>query len=167
MIAPPEALVHLLKPWSDFYGHSKLAETIVISLHLGGVLLGGGLAIAADRASLRALRAPVGERGFYTRELAAVHRWVLTGLTIVVLSGLTLLSTDLETFWGSGIYWTKMTLFVLLLVNGLMMTRAEAALRLDAGEAAPGWGRLRRTAVTSLALWFSIAVLGVALVNFS
>ena len=56
MIAPPEALVSLFQPWNDFYAHSKLAETIVTFLHVGGVLLGGGLAIAADRGTLRALR---------------------------------------------------------------------------------------------------------------
>src|SRR4051812_15239485 len=134
MIVPPEALVSLLKPWSDFYDHSKLAETIVQSLHVGGVLLGGGLAIAADRGSLRAMRVPADERGHYRSELAAVHRWVLTGLTIVVLSGIALLASDIETFWGSWIYWIKMALFVVLLVNGLRMTKAEDALNRDASE---------------------------------
>ena len=57
----------------------------------------------------------------------------------------------------------KMALVVVLLVNGLMMTRAEAALAKDASDASPHWGALRRTAVTSLALWFTIALLGVAL----
>jgi uncharacterized membrane protein len=167
MIVPPEALVTLLKPWNDFYSHSKLTETIVLSLHVGGVLLGGGLAIAADRGTLRALRVAAAERPHYTRELAAVHRWVLTGLTIVVLSGIALVTSDIETFWGSWIYVTKMALFVVLLINGLMMTRAETALRRDASESSAAWTSLHRTAVTSIGLWFAIAVLGIALVNYS
>lgn len=167
MIAPPDALVSLLKPWSDFYGHSKLTETIVVSLHIGGVLLGGGLAIAADRTTLRGMRVPAAERLQQLRELAAVHRMVLTGLTLVILSGLALLTSDIETFFGSWIYWVKMGLFVILLLNGFLMTRAEAALRTDASESARGWRSLHRAAMTSVGLWFTVMVLGIALVNFS
>jgi uncharacterized membrane protein len=166
MIIPP-ALVSLLEPWSDFYGHSKLAETVVVFLHVGGILLAGGLAVAADRGSLRALRIAAGERHHYTRELASVHRWVLTGLTIVVISGIALVASDIEAFWGSWIYWVKMGLFVVLLINGLQMTKAEKVLQADASENSPAWATLRRTATTSLGLWFVITALGVALVNFS
>lgn len=163
----PESLVNLLKPWNEFYSHSKTAATVVIFLHVGGLLLAGGLAIAADRTTLRALRTPVGERTQFLRELGAVHRWVLTGLTIVVISGVLLLTADIETFFGSWIYWTKMALVVVLLTNGWMMTRTEASLRRDATETSPHWRSLHRTAVTSVTLWFVIAAFGVALANFS
>jgi len=167
MIAPPEVLVNLFKPWGDFYGHSKTAETIVVSLHVGGILFGGGLAIAADRGTVRMMRASAGDRGHYLQELAATHRWVLSGLTLVILSGLALLASDFETFWGSWLYWLKMALFAVLLWNGLGMTRAETALRSDASESSSAWGKLHRAAVTSLVLWFAITVLGVAVLNFS
>ena len=75
---PPESIVQLLKPWNDFYSHSKTTETIVLFFHVGGLLLAGGLAIAADRGTLRALRTAVAERTVHVRELSAVHRWVLT-----------------------------------------------------------------------------------------
>ncbi|HEX8944736.1 MAG TPA: hypothetical protein VF785_16470 [Gemmatimonadaceae bacterium] len=163
----PESLVNLLKPWNEFYSHSKTAATVVIFLHVGGLLLAGGLAIAADRTTLRALRTPVGERTQFLRELGAVHRWVLTGLTIVVISGVLLLTADIETFFGSWIYWTKMAFVVVLLTNGWMMTRTEASLRRDATETSPHWRSLHRTAVTSVTLWFVIAAFGVALANFS
>lgn len=167
MIAPPQALVDALKPWSDFYGQSKLAETVVTFLHVGGLLLAGGLAIAADRGTLRAIKVAAAERPHYTRELASVHRWVLTGLAVVVVSGLALLASDIETFWGSWLYWIKMAFVVVLLVNGLMMTRAEEAVRRDASESSPAWDTLHRTAMSSLVLWFVITALGIALVNFS
>jgi Family of unknown function (DUF6644) len=166
-MTPPDALIQLFKPWSDFYGHSKLAATVVQFLHIGGLLLAGGLAIAADRGTLRALRLAAAERHGHLRELAAVHRWVLTGLIVVVISGIALVTADLETFFESGLYWTKMALVAVLLVNGYVMTRAEHALRQNAADDAPQWKTLHRVAVSSLTLWLVIAAFGVALANFS
>ena len=163
----PESLVHLLKPWADFYSHSKVTETIVQFLHIGGLLLAGGLAISADRATMRTLRLPASQRSAHMKELASIHRWVITGLVVIVASGVALLTADIETFFGSWIYWTKMGLVVLVLINGLMMTRAENALELDAGDASPHWNNLRRVAISSMALWFTIALAGVALVNLT
>jgi uncharacterized membrane protein len=166
-IAPPDALIQFFKPWNDFYSHSKLAVTVVQFLHIGGLLLAGGLAIAADRGTLRALRLAAAERHGHLRELAAVHRWVLTGLAIVVLSGVALFTADIETFFGSWLYWTKMFLVAVLLINGYAMTRAEHALREDASDDSPQWKTLHRVAVSSLTLWLVIAAFGVALANFS
>lgn len=163
----PESIVHLLKPWADFYSHSKGTETVVQFLHIGGLLLAGGLAISADRGTFRALRQPAGERSHFVHELSAVHRWVLSGLTVVALSGVAMLTSDIETFFGSWIFWTKMTLVIVLLINGFMITRVEGWLERDASEASPHWRSLHRTAVTSIALWFTIALAGVALVNLT
>ncbi len=167
IIAPPESLVTLLKPWADFYSHSKVAETIVTFLHIGGLLLAGGLAIAADRSTVRALRLAAEGKQHFVEELGTVHRWVLTGLTVVMISGVAMLAADVETFFGSWVFWVKMVLVALLLINGVVMTRAESALKRDAGESAPAWATLHRTAVTSLGFWFVITLAGVALVNVS
>jgi hypothetical protein len=168
MIAPPVSLVDALKPWSDFYGQSKLTETVVVFVHVGGLLLGGGIAVASDRATLRALAlAPGSERTRQRNELATAHRWVLTGIALIVVSGLALVTSDLETFWSSPIYWVKMALVIALLVNGARMTRAESVLARDDSETSRGWRTLHRTAVTSLGLWFVVTALGIALVNFS
>jgi uncharacterized membrane-anchored protein len=166
-MTPPAALVSLLKPWADFYGDSKAAETIVTFLHLGGLLLAGGLAIAADRHTIRALRLASEDRHGHLRELATVHRWVLSGLTLIVASGVALVAADIETFWASPLYWIKMTLVVVLLYNGFVMTRVEHMLARDASEDSPGWRKLHRVAVRSLLLWFTTAAFGVALVNYS
>lgn len=165
-MSAPDALVNLLQPWNDFYSHSKWAETIVTFLHVGGLLLAGGLAIAADRGTYRAMRRAT-DRAAHLREVAEVHRWVLTGLGIVIVSGLALLAADVDTFFGSWIFWTKMGFVLLLLLNGLAMTRAEARLKADPSESSPAWGAMHRTAITSLTLWFVITAFGVALVNFS
>ena len=166
-MTPPEALIQLLQPWNDFYSHSKGIETAVLFLHIGGLLLAGGLAIAADRGTLRALRVAATTRGHHVVELGAVHRWVVPGLLTVIVSGVALLASDIEAFWGSWIYWAKMLLVVLLLLNGLMMNRAEAGLAKDPSDASPHWPALRRSAVTSLVLWFATTLAGVALANFA
>src|ERR1044071_9331011 len=113
MIAPPEVLVNLCKSWNEAYSHSKTIVTVVMSLHIGGMLLAGGYAISADRATLRALRRPAADRAFTMSELAAVHRWVIGGLAVVVVSGVAQFASDVETFWGSWIFWTKLVLVYL------------------------------------------------------
>ena len=164
---PPEFLVSLFQPWNDFYSHSKTAATIVIFLHIGGLLLAGGFAIAADRATIRSMGRSPDARAAQLKELSTIHRWVIMGLAAVVISGLGLLASDFETFWGSWIYWLKMLLVAVLLANGYQMTRVERALELDPSETSPKWNTLHRTALTSLALWFATTFLGVALANFA
>ena len=164
---PPEFLVSLFQPWNDFYSHSKAAETIVLCLHIGGLLLAGGFAIAADRATIRSIGRVAESRTAQLKELAAIHRWVITGLAAVVVSGVALLASDFETFWGSWIYWLKMVLVAVLLINGYQMTRVEQALELDPSEGSPKWSVLHRTALTSLTLWFATTFVGIALANFA
>lgn len=162
----PEILVHLAKPWADAYSNSKTLETIVTFVHVGALVAGGGVAIATDRSTLRALRADAPARGFHLEELSVVHRWVITGLVLATLSGVLLFAADVDTFWGSWIFWAKMALIVALLLNGLVMTRAETALRDSASpDDEAHWSRLRATALTSLGLWLVITLAGVALVN--
>ena len=90
------------------------------------------------------------------------HRIVLTGLTIAVVSGLLLFVADWDTYLVSKVFWTKMVLVALLLVNGLGLTRAEAAAVRGEPRA---WIRLRRGAIVSLMLWFLTTLAGTALPN--
>jgi hypothetical protein len=56
MIAPPEFLIELLKPWNDFYGHSKVAETSTSFLHVARCCSQAGLRLPPIARTLRALR---------------------------------------------------------------------------------------------------------------
>lgn len=157
------------EPWRSLYSDSKVLETTVVSAHLGGMLVGGGLALSADRMTLRRWRADATERARHLRELGSTHRTVLISLAVVFATGVLLFLSDVEEFAGSAVFWVKISLVGLLLVNGFLMTRAEGALRarLAHDEPAPDrlWRRLRTISATSAVLWLATLLAGVALTN--
>jgi uncharacterized membrane protein len=161
----PDALANLVAPWARFYSHSKIAATVVTFLHIAPIVVGGGIAIALDRASLRLRHEEPGARARHLEELRAVHPLVLVALTVSFLSGIALLAADLDTFLPSWVFWIKMALVVALLANGAMMTRLERRLAHPSGGTMDQWRRLRGIAMTSLALWLAITFAGVALTN--
>ena len=153
----------LTAPWAHLYGDSKLLSSSVVFVHLGGLLLGGGFAVAADRTTLRMIRQPAAARRIHLEELHAVHRPVMIGLAATFASGLLMLAADLETFLPAPLFWLKMGLIAALLGNGLVLRRAEAGLRAGDDSHAGRWRRLERAARTSLFLWFGSLLLGTAL----
>ena len=163
-MSAPASLVHLVVPWSHLYSDSKLLPTVVVFAHIAALVFAGGLAVTLDRATLRAFRGTPEFRSRQLGDIAAAHRLVLTGLALSFISGVFLFTADLETFYGSWIFWTKMGLIVLLLANGYRITRVELRIRETPKAAdADAWKQLRTTAVISIALWFTIAFAGVAL----
>jgi len=150
----------LLTLWAHLYHHTVAVSATLTFLHLAGILLGGGLAVATDRASLRLSPATAPDWSRELDRLASVHRWVLAGLAIIFASGFLMMLTDVETFATSAVFWTKMGLITLLLGNGFVRMRVETALR--QGLVA-GWKRFRRTSVASLVLWFLILLAGALL----
>jgi hypothetical protein len=166
MLTPPDALVKLMEPWSALYSDSTIIPTLVVFGHIAALVFAGGMAVTLDRATLRAARGPAEFRWRQLEELRAAHRFVIIGLGLSVVTGVLLFAADLETYFGSWIYWTKMGLIVLLLLNGYMMTRVEGRISSTPNAAdEPGWKQLRTNAIVSLVLWFVIAFAGVALVK--
>jgi len=160
-----QQLASALAPWADFYNASTATQTVVSFGHLGGMMTAGGFALAADRATLRAAAGPVLERSRQLGELAGTHPIVLSALAITSLSGLLMLTADLESLVASPAFWAKMGLVALLLTNGRMMLQAERSLaRGDPGDAR-GWSRLRRASLRSLSLWFAVVLAGSILPN--
>lgn len=152
------AVPQLLARWAHLYGHAPVSAAVTY-LHLVGILVGGGVAVAADRASLRLSAATPGWSEELAR-LASVHRWVVTGLALIFASGLLMMLAKFDSLAPSVVFWTKMGLIALLLGNGYIRMRAENVLR--RGLAA-GWGRFRRTSVASLVLWLAILLAGTLL----
>ena len=160
-----EYAAQLTAPWAQLYSDSTLVSTGVLFAHLGGLLLGGGFAIAADRMTLRMVRAGAAERRIHLHELRAVHRPVLLGLSVTLLSGTLLLAADVATFLPAPLFWLKMGLIAVLLGNGVVLVRTEAALRNRRGVPWQMWRRLRNASRTSLFLWFGSLLLGTALLT--
>jgi hypothetical protein len=148
----------LLARWAHFYGHTPVTASVTY-LHLVGILVGGGVAVAADRAALR-LSPATPDWSQELDRLASVHRWVITGLAFIFASGVLMMFAELDRLGTSVVFWIKMGLIALLLGNGYIRMRAEHALRL--GRAA-GWGRFRRASVASLVLWLVVLLAGTLL----
>ena len=164
----PAILLHLAAPWASLYSDSKPIEVLVGFAHVGGLLMGGGLAVASDRATMRALQQAVHDRASHLEALGSVHQTVVIGLFVTFISGILLFLGDVKTFWESWVFWLKMALIGALLVNGIVMTRAERALRREQlQDDHRAWDHLQRTAVFSLALWYAITLVGVSLMNVS
>jgi hypothetical protein len=144
--------------WSGLYGDHPLASVAVRYLHLAGIVVGGGAALAADRRTLRALRLGEEARRTALAELASAHRVVVPALAVVVASGALMVTADRELFFASRLYWSKMGLFALLLLNGAGMVAAERSAR----RAAPGaWTRLGAASAASVLLWLAVLFAGV------
>jgi uncharacterized membrane protein len=155
-------LGQVLTWWSALYANHAALRTGVEFLHIGGLVVGGGCAIAADLATLRAHPEGATARTVQLRLLDQTHRVVLLGLVALTVSGALLFAADLDTFLTSKIFWLKMVLFMLLLLNGLLVRLGERQVRRDEPGA---WRRLRRTARVSLWLWLLTTLVGAALPN--
>jgi hypothetical protein len=164
-MGPVDQLGQWLAPWESLYNDSKAVSTSIMVVHVLGLLWSGGLAIAADRSTLRAIRGTGDERNRQLAELHATHRPVLLGLTAVALSGLFQAAADVRTYAVSPVFWTKMGLIGLLLTNGLILARTEKTLRASepAGDAL--WRRLQFNTQFSMALWSLTLIMGVVLVE--
>ena len=158
-----KAIEQLLAPWQSLYGDSALLSITVTALHLIGMLVGGGLALAADRATLRISQQEPGERERHLGELNAIHRPVLIALAVLFITGIAMVAADVATFLVSPVLWAKLTLVALLVVNGVVLERTETALR--RGDGSSSWERLRFAAFCSIGLWIATLVAGVVLLN--
>lgn len=161
-----ETLVKLADPWAKVFAHSKTVSAGVLYLHLVPLIIAGGTAFAADRATLRVMKSGIDQRSAHLRQLEAIHRVVLFGLALSFISGILLFLADVETFLGSIYIWVKLGMVFLLLANGFAMTRTEKALD-GSGKDAALWDRMRMLAVLSILLWLGTALAGVVLKEFA
>ncbi len=161
-----DQVARLAQPWASLYGDSRALQTAVTFLHVAGIFLGGGFAIATDRETFLALRtARLSGQIRHLAHLHTVHRPVLLGLVVALGSGFLLFAADIPTFARSPVFWLKMGLLALLLANGYLLARTETALREGEPDSPGLWARLRYISAASIALWLGLILAGTVLMS--
>jgi hypothetical protein len=168
-------LTRWFAPWQSAYSDSKLLETTVTSVHIVATLVGGGIALAADRVTLLTLRNEdrLGRKAL--DDLHDTHRPVIIGLAALFLSGVALAAADVGTFAKSPVFLIKLLCVFLLCINGAFLARTEHCLRrrvlgeechpLSPASTSRLWSRLRTASWLSIFLWITTVVVGCALLN--
>jgi hypothetical protein len=157
-------ITELVDSWNAFYSSHAAMRTVIEFVHIGGLLAGGGCAITADLATISAARDSAAAQQTELRVIKRTHELVVAGLVALFVSGALLFAADVSTYLYSRLFWLKMCLVALLLLNGFLLLSGERRVR--AGDST-AWTRLHRTAVTSLVLWFLTTLLGAALPNIA
>jgi hypothetical protein len=151
-------MIRKISSWAAFYDAHRMVSVTIRYLHLAGLVVGGGTALSADRRILKAARLGPTERSATVAALHASHRVVVPALAVVVVTGALMTATDTATFLGSRLFWSKMGLVTLLLLNGAGLLAAERAVSRERGR---GWAWLGLTSAASLFLWLVILFMGV------
>lgn len=161
-----DQFARLAHPWASLYNDHPAVQTGVTFLHVAGIFLGGGFAIATDRETLMVMQAArLSGQIRHLAHLHTIHRPVLVGLITALASGFLLFAADVETFARSPVFWVKMLLLAMLLVNGLILEKTETALREGALDSPKLWTRLSYVSAASIALWLGLILLGTVLMS--
>jgi hypothetical protein len=161
------------EPWRRLYAQSPLLSTLILFGHLGGLLAAGGLAVAAERATLRLDPTDDSERSRHLADLARLRTPIWSAFAVAIVSGALLFLADVEAFAASPIFWTKMSLVGVLIATTLVTARLDAALRRDGDAGTPTaavlrerrWRRRRTGALVTAVLWFGLVLVGAALAS--
>lgn len=157
------ALRDLATTWGSFYSNHAAMRTTIAFAHVGGLVAAGGASMMADREILSTYRRRRERNGSAVlRTVRKTHGLVLAGLAIVIASGVLLFAADLDAYLVSRLFWLKMALVVALMINGVVLTKAE---RRASSNPDHSWETLHWTAIASLSLWFLTTFIGTALPN--
>jgi hypothetical protein len=144
--------------WSALYSDHQAVSVTVRFLHLAGLLVGGGTALVADRHLLGTVSRDTVARNAALAMAGASHRIVVPALVLMASTGLLMATADLETFLSSRLFWIKMIIVGLLLLNGVVLVLTERAAVRSGGDR--DWARLRAVSAASAVLWLSALLAG-------
>jgi len=150
----PVAITSVLSWWSSAYAVHRAISVAIRFLHIAGLVVAGGTAIATDRTILLAA-ADATRRPAALVTLSRSHYTVVPALALIVATGVLMTAADTATFFASPVYWTKQAFVVLLFANGYGLVVAE---RLS--KQGKPWKRLAIGSAASLFFWFVLLLLG-------
>ena len=101
-------------------------------------------------------------KGLPLRPLQRLVPWGVAGFVINLLTGITFYSGDPLQYIDNNVFWLKMSLMMLLLMNGALLLHSERQVTRGEADARP---RLHHTAIASLVLWSLTTLAGAALPN--
>jgi hypothetical protein len=154
----------LVEPWATYYADHAWLQTTLLFVHLSGIFLGGGFAMATDRDTFIAMRAArLSGQIRHLGRIRSIHKPVGVGLALALGSGFLLFAADIEHFGSSLVFWLKMALLAGLLVNGFVLKRTEEALNAGQPDSPKLWGRLWKISLASMALWLAVILAGAVL----
>jgi len=162
-----------VEPWRRLYAQSPLLSTLILFGHLGGLLAAGGLAVAAERGTLRLDPSDDVERRRHLADLERLRTPLWIAFGVALASGTLLFFADVEAFATSRIFWTKMSLVGLLIATTCVTARLDTALRRDGDSGTSReslvrerrWRRRRAAAIVTALLWFGLVLVGAALAS--
>ena len=157
-----DALTPMAQSWNAIYSNHPVLRTGIGFAHIAALVGAGGCAIMTDRTILAISRLDPSARLARLGALHSTHRFILTGLAVIFMSGLLLLAADLDTYLHSVVFWVKIALVALLCANGAVIVRVGR--RVSAGDVG-AWSTLRYASIASLSLWFLTTLLGAGLPN--
>src|SRR3984957_2308645 len=135
---------------------SAYVYPIVLSLHMVGIALFGGMIMMTD---LRLLGVTMRQRSIadVVNQLRVPKRW---GLLLTVTCGFLMFGSKAEEYYYNAFFRTKLILLALVLVQEVVFSRSVYAnpAALDQAPTVPGNAKL--AAAISLLLWISIACCG-------
>jgi len=150
----------LAETWSSWYSNSAVIRSSIAFAHVGGLVAGGGSAIAADRATLRALARGGPFLAAEIDRLQGAHRIVLAGLVAVGLSGVLLMLANFDEYLVSKVFWLKMTLVAISAVVAVVFQRAVRRHERQWDDTLVHRPAIRGLAVGTFLIWMAIIVLG-------
>ena len=134
---------------------SALVCPIILSLHLTGMGLFGGMILMTD---LRILGIAMTKRPV-SEVVNGLRHWKHLGLTLTATCGILLLWSKAAIYYPNPYLWIKLTLFALIIIHALVFKSVYRNIGdLDRSPVIPG--RAKAAAVLSMILWIGVVTAG-------